>query len=257
MKQRTVSSLFAIAITTSLFVFGEIIFKLGVGVIAIMGLKEILDIKESKKNIPLFMKIITYLSLVLLLYGTTLEVSHKIIVSLFLIFMIPNIIYHDINKYNVNDTFFLLGSVLFLGFAFNIINILKDINANLVIYLILITAITDAYAYIVGVLIGKHKLLEVISPKKTLEGAIGGTLVGVFVASVFYINVIDSNISLVKIILLTLFLSILGQIGDLFFSFIKRYFNKKNFSNIMPGHGGILDRLDSLIFAVLGFILFL
>ena len=126
----------------------------------------------------------------------------------------------------------------------------------MLIYLLLITTMTDIFAYVTGMLIGKHKLLEVISPNKTWEGTIGGTIMGVFVSAMFYHTVIDPEFSKVYLLLISLFLSILGQYGDLVFSAIKRYFGKKDFSNIMPGHGGVLDRLDSLIFVLLGFVFF-
>ena len=106
-------------------------------------------------------------------------------------------------------------------------------------------------------LIGKHKMISEISPKKTWEGMIGGTVVGVFIATLFYHNFIDNSLQLYILIIITLFLSILGQFGDLTFSAIKRYFNKKDFSNIMPGHGGVLDRFDSILFIMLGFIFFI
>ena len=108
-----------------------------------------------------------------------------------------------------------------------------------------------------GRLIGRRKLLEEISPNKTWEGMLSGTLLGTLLASVFYITVLNSQANIALIIFVTLFLSIIGQFGDLVFSAIKRYFGIKDFSNIMPGHGGILDRLDSIIFVMLGFIFFI
>ena len=84
-----------------------------------------------------------------------------------------------------------------------------------------------------------------------------GTIMSVFVGSVFYLTVVDSSFSVIGIVLITTFLSLIGQLGDLVFSAIKRYFGKKDFSNIMPGHGGILDRLDSIIFVILGYIFFI
>ena len=77
---------------------------------------------------------------------------------------------------------------------------------------------------------------------------------GTFVASAFYMTVINPNYSLVVIVLITALLSIIGQIGDLVFSAIKRYYDKKDFSDLIPGHGGILDRFDSLVFVTLAFI---
>ena len=121
----------------------------------------------------------------------------------------------------------------------------------------LISIVTDSYAYFVGCLIGRHKLLEVISPKKTWEGMIGGTFFGVFIDILYYINFVNPVAFLLNVIVVTTFLSIVGQFGDLFFSAIKRYYGKKDFSNIMPGHGGILDRFDSIIFIMLAFSFFL
>ena len=116
---------------------------------------------------------------------------------------------------------------------------------------------TDIFAYITGMFIGKHKLLEEISPKKTIEGMIGGTIMGVFIGAMFHHTVIDPTFSKIEILAICTFLSLLGQYGDLVFSAIKRYFGKKDFSNLIPGHGGILDRLDSIIFVLLGFMFFI
>ena len=125
--------------------------------------------------------------------------------------------------------------------------------------MILIATVTDSFALIIGSLIGKHKLIPAVSPKKSVEGSIGGSLVGTIIATIYYFNVIVKNPTtgnVILIIFISLALTILGQIGDLFFSKIKRENNIKDFSNIMPGHGGILDRLDSLSFIVLGYTIF-
>ena len=116
---------------------------------------------------------------------------------------------------------------------------------------------TDSFALFTGMLIGKHKLAPEISPKKTIEGAIGGSLMGTIIATAFYVTVINSNVPLVFVILITLALTAVGQVGDLAFSAIKRYYGQKDFSDLIPGHGGILDRFDSLVFVVLAFILVL
>ena len=103
--------------------------------------------------------------------------------------------------------------------------------------------------------IGKHKLCPTISPNKTIEGSVGGSLMGTFVGVAFYVTVINSSVSIVYIALVTMLLSIVGQCGDLVFSNIKRYFDEKDFGNLIPGHGGVLDRLDSFIFIVIAYIL--
>jgi len=127
-------------------------------------------------------------------------------------------------------------------------------------YLMAIVACTDTFAYLVGIKFGKHRLAPEISPKKSVEGAIGGLVAGgiVGVICVFLFNIIDfsENIRLITkigivliVFLLSLILSATVQIGDLVASKIKRTYGVKDFGKIFPGHGGVLDRFDSFIFA--------
>ena len=186
-----------------------------------------------------------------------LSIDYRILSGIFLLFLIPTIFYHDRRLYSVNDAFYMIGGVLFLGISFSLIMLIRNISLNILIYLFLIGIFTDTYAFITGNLIGSKKLLPDISPFKTIEGMIGGVIFGTFVPSMYYITVIDSSHSILSIVFVTLFLSILGIIGDLCFSAIKRYFGKKDFSETIPGHGGILDRFDSTIFILLGFMFFI
>lgn len=262
MKTRIISAIVALLIFIPIFIKGGMLFDIAVFVLAILGLKEFLDIKKSKKEMPLFIEFISYISLGLIIFFSSsndylLSVDYRLISGLFLTFLIPTVLYHDRKLYSINDAFYLIGSVFFLGVSFSLFILLRNKSLEILLYLFFISIFTDTFAYFTGVLIGKNKLLADVSPKKTIEGMLGGTILGVFVASIFYHTVIDSNFSLYIIIFMTTFLSIIGQFGDLVFSAIKRYFGKKDFSNIMPGHGGILDRLDSIIFVALGFMFFI
>ncbi len=113
---------------------------------------------------------------------------------------------------------------------------------------------SDIGAYFIGSKFGKHKIAPVISPKKSLEGVLGGiasTVVCVLlIAAVWSLFILDDNsyIQYGWLILLSVLCPIVGLVGDLFFSYIKRSVGIKDFGKIMPGHGGILDRVDSLIF---------
>ncbi len=263
MKTRVISALIALAIFIPIFIIGGTIFNLTVISLSIIALKEFIDVKDTKKKTPCFIKFISYTFLILiLLFGLqceniALNIDYTILSALFLAFLLPTVLYHNHDKYNVSDAFYLIGGVFFLSISMLLLICIRQNSLNLIIYLFIITIITDTFALVTGILIGKHKLLEAISPKKTWEGLIGGTVMGVFVGTMFYYTVINPEISIWLIILITFFLSLIGQFGDLFFSSMKRYYDKKDFSNIMPGHGGVLDRLDSIIFVLLGFVFFI
>lgn len=263
MKQRVISAIVALLILIPVLKIGGTIFNITVFILSLLALKEFLDIKQNKKELPSFITFISYLMLSLFVLTNItnkdilFSIDYRIIAGLFLVFTLPTVLYHDRSLYSIVDAFYLIGGIFFLGIAFSLMILIRNVGLNLLVYLFLITIMTDTYAYLVGKLIGKHKLLEKISPNKTWEGTIGGTFFGTLIGSCFYITVIENNIPLYVVVLMTLFLSILGQFGDLFFSAIKRYYGKKDFSNIMPGHGGILDRLDSIIFVILGFMFFI
>lgn len=112
--------------------------------------------------------------------------------------------------------------------------------------------LADAGAYFVGVMLGKHKLCPEISPKKTIEGAVGGTIVcilatcgiGWIFADLIYKNV---QINYINLAILSLIGSLLSIVGDLSFSLVKRTFDIKDYGNLIPGHGGVLDRFDSVV----------
>jgi cytidylyltransferase family len=263
MKQRVISAIVALLILVPIFLMGGFIYDATIVILSLLGLREFLKVKETKKELPSFIQFISYIMLSLIVVSGVnsqemiFSIDFRIISGLLVVFLLPTILYHDRSLYSINDAFYLIGGVFFLGVSFSLLIIIRNISLNYIIYLFLISIMTDTYAYIVGRLIGSHKLLESISPNKTWEGMIAGTFFGVFIPTLYYVTAIDMNASYLFIIVMTLFLSILGQFGDLVFSAIKRYFKTKDFSNIMPGHGGILDRFDSIIFVILGFIFFI
>lgn len=149
---------------------------------------------------------------------------------------------------------YLLGYIL-LPFIF-IVKIsfgINDYNPKIIIGLFILIWTNDTFAYLVGKSIGKHKLYERISPKKTIEGFLGGVAFAVFAGyliSKLYIkpNPSFSDTSILIWTMIALIVGVFGTIGDLIESKFKRIAEVKDSGKIMPGHGGILDRLDSVIF---------
>ena len=263
MTKKILGAIILIAIFVPFLIIGELPFTILMSVLSIFGLYELLKVRETKKKFPLVLKIFAYLlTCYFCLYNTNSiefinKFDYRVMAGIIFLFISPIVFINNNEEYNINDALFLIGSVLFIGLSFNLIIITRNYDITYIIYLLLITTITDTFALFTGMLIGKHKLCPKISPKKTIEGLIGGTIMGTFVATIFYNTIISSTVPLVTVIMLTFVLCLVGQLGDLVFSSIKRYYDVKDFSNLIPGHGGILDRLDSIIFVVIAFLLML
>lgn len=142
-----------------------------------------------------------------------------------------------------------VGMPLIIAFAFAMLSCIALADGALVLLSLLFIAscVCDMGAYFVGVSMGKHKLCSVISPNKTIEGAIGGIISSVVIASIVF-TCFDMVSQLWLILPLTAVLCVVGMLGDLFASAIKRTVEIKDYGNLIPGHGGVLDRLDSVLF---------
>lgn len=148
-------------------------------------------------------------------------------------------------SYTFIGIFYVVFFIMFVAF----IDGMKD-GKILIWYALFAAWGTDIFAYIVGRIIGKHKFSKV-SPKKSIEGCIGGTIGAVILMLIYtyFVNIYwDMNYSYLFITTIGIILSLVGQIGDFAASSIKRFVDIKDYSNLIPGHGGMLDRIDSLIF---------
>lgn len=263
MKTRIISAIIMLAIAIPLFLLGGWAYSILVLVLSVLATKELIGIRETKKEFPISMKLITYILVALMVLLNTRMTSFsysfdcRIICGFFILYLLPMVFINDHDKYNINDAMFMMGIVLFLGISMGLFILIRNIDLTYILYLFLITILTDTFAFFTGNLVGKHKLCEKISPKKTVEGLVGGTFIGTIIPALYYFVVINPNTSLLLIVGITFILSLIGQCGDLAFSSIKRYYGKKDFSNLIPGHGGILDRLDSIIFVMLAYIIFM
>lgn len=257
LKVRIISAVIALLIAIPLIILGGVAFTVGICIIATLAYKEMIDLKESHKPFPVAMVFIGLLCMLSLILSNNIDASiykgmtYQLLALITLLLVVPVIFYKD-DAYTSKDAFYLLGVTLFLGLIFNIFTIIRMRNLALFVFLIVVPMLNDIFAYLIGSKIGKHKMCPSISPKKTWEGSAGGLIVGSVCGLLIY-HFFVSSITF-KIVLMTLILSAAGQVGDLIMSRIKRENNIKDFSNIMPGHGGILDRLDSTIFVFLAYI---
>jgi phosphatidate cytidylyltransferase len=148
-----------------------------------------------------------------------------------------------------NDAVAILLGVFYVGFPLSTVVSTRTLPGGewLVLFLAVVTWASDTGAYYAGTLWGKHPLLPSISPKKTVEGVLGGLVLAVGVAFLAQ-QWFTSELSLADAVILGVLLTTVGLLGDLFESMIKRRTGVKDSGGILPGHGGMLDRLDSLLF---------
>ncbi len=266
---------------------------------SVVATMEMIQMCERKKKIPLGVKIIIILSTILIYLGIVNEdpscgrslitqLMNKIDFKVNIITTLTiacaaifscQVFVKDFDATDVGKCFMI---VLYVALSFSAITILLFNGMRFIVYLMIVSVFTDIFALVFGMKFGKHKLCPHISPKKTWEGAIGGTICATIMGSMFaifynyfghyfvpdkepikfFFGVFDyekmpAALMVIVLIVLTALISVSSQIGDLICSKFKRTYEIKDFSQVFPGHGGILDRFDSVLFASIVFLCFI
>ena len=249
MKQRVISAIFIVAITAAACLIGGYFLMAVCAFINIWGSKEVIGLKKDYKSKSLF--ITMCLSTLLICFGPFLfNFDIRTIVVL-----VEPIALCSIAVFNERINFEDVGTAyimsIILGYSTYYFIYFDNFSKFLFGYVIIISYITDVFALFTGMAFGKNKLNERISPKKTIEGFIGGWILGGLISFLFAWIFKFFYMDIRVIIIGSLTLPLLSQIGDLVFSMIKRHYGVKDYSNLIPGHGGLLDRLDSLFITTL------
>ncbi|RSD27992.1 phosphatidate cytidylyltransferase [Mesobacillus subterraneus] len=251
MKQRIITAVVAAAVFLPIVIFGGWPFTLMVYLIASIALYEALKMKKIQLfSVPgIISLLLLWIFMIPDQYSSWLEQLDYTKLELFFLGLLLFLTYTVItkNRFTFEDVAFSIMSTLYVGLGFYFFIETREANLTYVFYSLFIIWATDSGAYFIGRAFGKHKLWPEISPNKTTEGFFGGVLSALVVASLFSVFA-DMNVSALVLLTATAFLSVFGQIGDLVESALKRYYNVKDSGNILPGHGGMLDRFDSLLF---------
>lgn len=259
MKQRVISAMIGIVICIAGFVLGSVyplILAIITGIITVIMVGEFLTaeslLSELKISIP---------SILFAFVMPIMSNSSYIFLPVYLFTLILfTVMIFNYTKISISKLMFAYGGSLLITFGMSSFTYLIYDNFFSIYYIVLALGIpwcSDAGAYFVGSKIGRHKLCPNISPKKTIEGAVGGIVSGILgsiiISLIFQLFIYATpNVSINYGVIFAIGVanSILSILGDLTFSLIKRSCKIKDFGNIMPGHGGLCDRFDSVIFTV-------
>ena len=227
MKNRVLSSILLLLIFIPFIMKGDVFYAGLVLLVGLIAFKELFDLKLKDRKLSLLLEVLAYLAVGFLILNNyqskelMIVLDYRILTFMLFAFMVPLVLIGDNDKYNLQDALYLLGSVLFIGFSFNLMILIRNYSITYFIYFLLIACFTDIFAFVTGKLIGRKKLAKEISPNKTVEGFIGGTIMGTFIGMVYYLTVVSNQIPFTQILIITITLSIMGQIGDLIFSRIQ------------------------------------
>jgi phosphatidate cytidylyltransferase len=254
LKQRIITGIVAGAGFLGLIYIGGLLFTLLIVLLAAIGMWELLKMKQIRPwSIRGLMGLLFTLLLVIpedWLFTEFLQVE-RLELFLLLVVVMLSITVITKNNFTFDEAGFMVLASVYVGYGFHFFIHARylDTGMEMIYFLLLLVWATDSGAYFTGRSLGKHKLWPEISPKKTIEGALGG-VVSAFVIGIIFTAFFPVFDSWITVIFCILTVSIAGQLGDLVESAFKRHYAVKDSGHVLPGHGGILDRFDSLIFVM-------
>lgn len=259
MKVRIITGICMGAVMIPVLLFSQyIIYPIFLSLLCLMATYEMLKVFKKERRpeiaVPSFLLAASYPMIPFFIRNIDWQLGFVIIalgICLYMIYLFAMCVAHK-GRMLLVEVFSTFTTVTYILIGFSALSIIRYLPfGEYEFLLVFFTAWgCDIFAYFVGTFIGKHKLIVEVSPKKTVEGAIGG-VVCTFAIIMLYGFLIerftDANANYIALAILGLVLPVISQIGDLFASLIKREAGIKDYSNLFPGHGGVMDRFDSMI----------
>lgn len=255
MKQRVITAVVALILFIPVIYIGGVTLDIVAMLLGAIAMSELLIMR--KKLLISFEAIVSMLGVMIEIApnrwfnGLPDQLSKSYVVYFLVILLLLHTVWSK-NRFSFDDAGMLTLGMLYIGMGFNYFATARGTGMHdlaglyMLLYLMFIVWATDSGAYMVGRKLGRHKVTP-ISPNKTWEGCIGGSVIGVIIAGGFALALNVSSYDAVTLIAITIVLSVVGQFGDLVESALKRYYGVKDSGKILPGHGGILDRFDSML----------
>ena len=248
-NKRVISALVAIPILIFFVIMGGYVFKVGICAVTAIALFEYIN-AFKKSSLSVITGVLAAAFVINTIMVFTGYAEANLLPFIYVTAMVSMAVPIFVRKYNP-----ISSAITFLGFMyvicfFTLLIFIRDYDqGQYVIWLVFIISwFCDTFAYYSGRFFGKKKLCPEVSPKKTVEGAIGGVIGGTIGVILWWIIAPVEGISWYEPVILGVLGTAASQIGDLVASLIKRYVGIKDYGNIMPGHGGILDRFDSILY---------
>ena len=263
MLKRVITGIVAVLILLPVLFFSNtVVFPIAIAFVSAVSLYELFHCMHSEKRlwvvIPLYaFAVIAPFLMRYLADGEQFAAISFIAAAIYIIYLFGLVVWSH-GSLPFGEAAAIFAASLYVIAAMAAIMYLRDFpyGGEYLYLLIFIGAwVTDTFAYFTGFLFGKHKLIPDVSPKKTIEGSIGGTLCCALAFVVFGLVVdvfFGQNADLLFLFISGLIIALISQIGDLIMSVIKRHYGIKDFGKIFPGHGGMLDRFDSILAVSLG-----
>lgn len=264
MIKRVITGACLVAVLIPLLVFSNTwVFPIAISLISVLCVFEMARCVKLHKNIALTIPLYAFaIAFPLLQRFFANDISFVVKIAaisgmLYLIYLFAFVVFSH-GKILYTDATTLCLTVVYILLGINMLIYIRDFHKGEYIYLLVFIGawITDTFAYFTGVLFGKHKLIEDVSPKKTIEGSIGGTIFCAisFVVLGLIVGAIDKTVepNIIFLAISGLLIAVISQLGDLIMSVIKRHYGIKDYGKLLPGHGGALDRFDSILAVSLG-----